>query len=141
MARKRKNGGEQEPAGDSTPAKVGHNGIDRDKVRNFVSEIEELAGQKMRKHMAYMAECAALNGDINAIYDAAKGEGVPKKALRKVIKTRELERKVEAIRDDLEGDDQESYDQIRHALGDLADTPLGMAVTGDGEPAAANNAG
>lgn len=44
------------------------------------------------------------------------------------MKTRQLENKLEAIRDGLQADEQETFDQIRNALGDLADLPLGQAA-------------
>jgi uncharacterized protein (UPF0335 family) len=99
-----------------------------ERVKNAVGEIEDLLSKKQRLHMGYMSECRSINEDIVAVYDAAKGSGIHKKALRKVVKTRELERKVASIREDLEAEDQETFDQIRHALGDLAELPLGQAA-------------
>jgi uncharacterized protein (UPF0335 family) len=112
----------------ATPAKHGHNGMAPERVKNAVGEIEDLLSKKQRLHMGYMSECRAINEDIAAVYDAAKETGIQKKALRKVVKTRELERKVASIREDLEAEDQETFDQIRHALGDLAELPLGQAA-------------
>ena len=105
------------------------NGFDPKRTKECVDRIESLAEKKQSLHMTYMQECAVINEDIGDIYEEAKSAwGIPKKALKTVIKVRATERKLEAMRDDLETDDQESFDQIRHALGDLADTPLGGAA-------------
>lgn len=45
-----------------------------------------------------------------------------------MIKTRQLENRLEHLRDDLEPDEVETYDAIRLALGDLSDLPLGKAA-------------
>jgi len=108
------------------------NGPNPDRTRECVTRIEALHQKKERAHMAYMAECAVIAEDVKVIVDEAKAAwGIPKRALKTVIKVRAGERKLAKLREDLEADDQESFDQIRHALGDLADTPLGRAVTGE----------
>lgn len=105
------------------------NGYDPERTRQCVDRIEALDRKKEAAHMAYMAECAVFAEDKKAVYDEAKDAwGIPKRALKAVIKVRATERKLEAMRDDLEADDQDSFDQIRHALGDLAETPLGAAA-------------
>lgn len=111
------------------------NGLDPKRTKECVDRIEALAERKQTLHMTYMQECAVINEDIGDVYEEAKTAwGIPKKALKTVIKVRATERKLEAMRDDLETEDQESFDQIRHALGDLADTPLGgAALSGAGE--------
>lgn len=105
------------------------NGFDPKRTKECVDRIEALAAKKEALHMTYMAECAVINEDIGEVYEEAKTAWhIPKKALRTVIKARATERKLEAMRNDLDLIDRESFDQIRHALGDLADTPLGSAV-------------
>lgn len=105
------------------------NGFDPEKTQSFVDRIEELDRLKASKHAAYMAECAEINEDKNDVFEEAKSAGLPVKVLKRVVKVRDLERKVEAERDKLDGEDQDNFDLIRHALGDLADTPLGEAAT------------
>lgn len=116
------------------------NGPDPKRTKECVDRIENLFAKKAELHMAYMAECAVIAGDVKDIYTEAKSAwGIPTRALKTVIKARGMERKLDALRDDLEGDDQESFDQIRLALGDLADSPLGQAALdkadGDVRPA------
>jgi hypothetical protein len=112
-------------------AKAGNSGLgDPEKLKGFVSEIEEAHERLLKLRMDYMTKCKVPRGDIKAILDAAKDAGVPKASLRAVVKSRELERKAVRQRDDLADLDlQAKYDAIRHALGDLADTPLGKAAT------------
>lgn len=98
-----------------------------DVAKQFVSDIERHFETLDSYRGEYMNRCRAVRDLIAQIYDRAKDAGVPKKELKAVIKTRELERKIEELRDDLE-DGAETFDQIRHALGDLADLPLGTAA-------------
>jgi hypothetical protein len=67
----------------------------------------------------------------------AEKAGIPKREFRAVMRTRQLENKLEAIRDGLQADEQETFDQIRNALGDLADLPLGQAALAKAERAGA----
>lgn len=112
-----------------TPPKHG-NGFDPAKVQQAVSRIESLHGDIAKIMMAALTECKAVHGDMKEVYQEAKDEsGIPKKELKRVIKARALERKAAEIRENLEAEEQDNYDLIRHALGDLADTPLGQAAT------------
>jgi len=105
------------------------NGYDPEKVKNYVDQIESLHADIASIMGAALNECKQVHSDIKLVLDEAKdNDGIPKKALRKVIKARSLERKAAEVREDLEGDDQDSFDLIRHALGDLGDTPLGAAA-------------
>lgn len=111
-----------------SPKAAGHNGYDPEKVKHYVAAIEEQKEEIASIMGRAVNECKGPNKEIKDLLDEAKAGGIPKGALRAVIKARELERKAEKAREDLEPDDQESYDQIRHALGDLADLPLGEVV-------------
>ena len=102
--------------------------FDPTKAKDFVDRIENLNADILSEQGTYMAKVKSIKEDIGVIFDEAKTAGIPKKALRAVIKTRELQGKLEATRDDLEPEDQDSYDAVRHAIGDLAETPLGKAA-------------
>ena len=118
MGRRKKT--EVEPA--IKPART--NGFDPAKVQSYVDRVETLHADIASIMGKAMNECRAVHGDIKIVLDEAKDtDGIPKKALKKVIKARALERKAEEVREELEGDDQADYDMIRHALGDLADLP------------------
>ena len=108
------------------------NGPNPERTKECVARIEAIADRKEAAHMAYMRECSVFAEDTKAVYEEAKTAwGINRRALKTVVKVRAAERRVEAMRDALEGDEQETFDQIRHALGDLADTPLGRSATGE----------
>jgi hypothetical protein len=75
-----------------------------------------------------MARCRPVRESIAGCYDAAKQAGIPTKELRAVIKERKFLKQIEANRSRLEDDQQETLDQIKHALGMIADLPLGDAA-------------
>jgi uncharacterized protein (UPF0335 family) len=104
------------------------NGFDPDKVKNFVTRIENLHADIASIMGKAMQECKTVQEDIKSVYAEAKDDGIPKKALKSVIKVRDLERKADKLRDDLDEDAQNEHDLLRHALGDLADLPLGESV-------------
>lgn len=104
------------------------NGYPATVVKGFVKEIEALDAEREELHMAYMKKCGKLNEQKSDIYDAAKDKGIPRKALRAVVKVRATEAKAEKMRDDLEQDEQDQFDLLRLALGDLEDTELGKAA-------------
>jgi len=84
---------------------IGHN-----QIRSIVERIERLEEEKK-----------ALADDIRDVYAEAKGNGYDVKALREIVRLRRQDadkrREHEAI--------VETY---MHALGMLADTPLGQAA-------------
>jgi hypothetical protein len=106
------------------------NGFDPAIVMRFVTDIERYEEAMASKQGEYMAYCKGQRELINAALDRAKDAGVPKKELKAALKIRKLKRKIEDVCDDLEEDERETLDMIRSALGDLADTPLGMAAAG-----------
>lgn len=127
MGRKRKE--KAEGTNGTTEAPAPAPGGNRFKnAQDFVDRIENLNADKRSIMGRAMNECRQVGEDIKIVYDEAKEAGIPKKALRLVIKTRALEAKAAEIRADLDSEDQNDYDLIRQALGDLADTPLGAAV-------------
>jgi hypothetical protein len=75
-----------------------------------------------------MNRARQIRDSIARVLVEAKDAGIPKKEFKLVIRTRALENKLEAIREDLEPDEAETYDAIRTALGDLGDLPLGQAA-------------
>lgn len=98
------------------------------KAKSFIERIEAINQEIASEQGEFMSRCKALKEDIALILEEAKSAGIAKKPLRAVLKTRELELKLEAQRDDLEDEQQDTYDAIRHAIGDLAETPLGEAA-------------
>lgn len=108
---------------------VGHNSIPpTDKVRDFFGRIENLLDELAAEKGEYMERAREIRAGIQRVMLEAEEAGIPKREFKAVMKTRQLENKLEAIRDGLQADEQETFDQIRNALGDLADLPLGQAA-------------
>jgi F0F1-type ATP synthase membrane subunit b/b' len=97
-------------------------------AKAFVARIEERLGVLDHHKADYKAAVRLIREDIKLIIDDAKQAGIPKRELKAVVRTRELERRVAAVRDELETVERETFDQIRMALGDFGDTPLGQAA-------------
>jgi uncharacterized protein (UPF0335 family) len=98
--------GEEPSIGDNS----GLNQQDRAALQGIVSEIERHEGEKR-----------LISQDISTIYKAAKDKGFNVKAIRAVVRARQMER---AEREALEA----TIDTYKHALGMLADLPLGQAA-------------
>lgn len=89
---------------------IGHNGIAGDELRQFIERIERLEEEKR-----------SLGEDIKEVYAEAKGRGYDTKTIRKIVA---LRRKSEQER----AEEAATLDLYMHALGMLADTPLGRAA-------------
>jgi uncharacterized protein (UPF0335 family) len=113
---------------DGGTVRAGHNGFDPDKAQSFIDRCENIDKELEREKGEYMARCKALRGDKKDVLSEAKDQGFNTTAMKAVLKTRALERKVEETRDELDNDVQDSFDNIRLAIGDLADLPLGQAA-------------
>lgn len=122
MAKQAKNGKPEQ-----APSK-GDNSVEQ----RWVGEIERHFETLDSLRGSYMNECRQVRELIADCYARAKDAGLPKRALKAVIKTREMQRKIDALREDLCEDGlDEDYDRIRTALGDFADTPLGANALKD----------
>jgi uncharacterized protein (UPF0335 family) len=99
----------------SAEASIGHNGSlsakQRSEMKNYIERVENLESDKR--------EIAA---EIGGIYSSAKTAGYDTKAMKAVVKLRRMDRENrEAF--------EHTVDVYKHALGMLADTPLGQAAT------------
>jgi len=91
-------------------AGVGHNTIAGDQLKAIVERVERLEEEK-----------AAIAGDIKEVYAEAKANGYDTKILREVVRIRKMDTAKRQEREAL----LETY---MHALGMLADLPLGKAA-------------
>lgn len=90
--------------------KPGDNSIPREQLKSIVERIERLEGEKK-----------ATQDDIRDVYAEAKGNGFDVKALRAIIRLRK--------QDAAERKEHEAIlETYMHALGMLADLPLGKAA-------------
>lgn len=104
------------------------NGFDPAIAQGFVDRVENLYSDLATAKSEFMNQAKLIHADVKEVLKEAKEAGIPKKSLKSVIKTRKLQRDLEDVRNDLEGDDQDSYDQLCHALGTFVETPLGGAA-------------
>jgi uncharacterized protein (UPF0335 family) len=114
-------------------------------MASFVDKSEELEKEALREKMTYMERCRRIREQQKDLLDDAKGQGLPKNVVKAVVKARDLERKIEALQEELEDDAAQIFKDIREALGDYADLPLGAAAVareedGDERTAAVVNA-
>lgn len=91
-------------------AAPGHNSVARDHLKAFVERIERLEEEKK-----------TIADDIKDVYAEAKSNGFDTKALRSVIRLRKQDA-------DERAEQQAILDTYLHALGMLADLPLGQAA-------------
>lgn len=95
----------------------------------FIERVENLKEALASEQGAYMARCKAIRDDIKEVYTEAKDADLPIKALKQIVKYRDLERKQEALAEEMEGDEGAyDYEMLVAALGTLSDTPLGQAA-------------
>lgn len=94
----------------------GSNVPDGEKVMEFIARIENIEDQKASERGEYMARCKVLNDDKDEVFKEAKASGLKKKALKTVLKQRELERKLKAVGEDLEGEDSDAFASMSLAL-------------------------
>lgn len=87
---------------------TGHNS--KEQIRSIIERVERLEEEKK-----------ILADDIKDVYAEAKGNGFDVKALRVIVRRRKQDKNKLAEHEAI----VETY---LHALGDLADTPLGKAA-------------
>lgn len=121
MAKGRRNRPDPEP-------KIGEGGAaltdDRKKqLAGYISEIERID-----------AEIEPLRADQKAMYESAKDTGFDTRAIRFIVKKRKVAKDKQAAFEAV-------VDVYQHALGMLADLPLGQAATVSAATKAADKAG
>lgn len=99
-------------------ARKGSN-FDPEVVNEFIGRIEEVNDEIASQKAKNAKKCRELSESRDEIIDEAKNAGIPKKVIKAKIKKRDLERQVEACRDDLEGEDQDLFDNLELSLGEL----------------------
>jgi uncharacterized protein (UPF0335 family) len=99
-----------------------------EEAASFVDKFEEFEAKVLESKMAHLERCRKIRQEQKELLDDAKSQGVAKQVVRNVVKARELERKAKALEEDLEDDNREMFIDIRKALGDFADSPLGAAA-------------
>src|SRR5579862_7229740 len=93
------------------PAQIGHNSVASDQLRSIVERVERLEEEQK-----------SLAEDKRDVYAEAKANGFDTKTIRKVVKLRKMDAEKRA-------EEEALLETYMHALGMLADTPLGVAAT------------
>lgn len=127
MANKKNGNGAEEESG--TPG-IGHNSLS-ELGKAFVERVERLNNDVNLEKTACKEAVTGIRADINSVLAEAEKAGVPKKAVKMVVKQREAERKAAAARKAMTAFELDAVDNIRLALGDLAELPLGRAALGE----------
>ncbi len=108
-------------------AQPGSNGFEP-LVKHFEA-FEAVDAKILAERMAFMSRCREFREEQKRIKKMVKAEGFSVREFAGVLKKRGLLAKIDALEEDLAEDgDIETYEQMQHALGMLAGTPLGEAV-------------
>ncbi len=89
---------------------IGHNSVSKDQLQSIIERIERLSEEKQ-----------TISDDIGDVYKEAKGNGYDVAALRAIVKMRKEDANKRAERETI-------LEVYMHALGMLADLPLGQAA-------------
>ena len=107
----------------------GNNGYDPERVKQAIKACEDLQTEIATIKSEMMLKCKDKHSEIKDIIDDAKAShGIPKRALRQVLKIHALELKAQRARDDQEPETQDAIDLLRAANEDFAETELGQAA-------------
>jgi hypothetical protein len=95
------------------------NGINADKLKGFVSEIEEKKAAIAEIMRNAQIACQPLRDEVKALMKEAAEAGIPKKPLSAKLRERSLRRRADACRESLSEDQRDIVDEISKKLGDL----------------------
>ncbi len=109
----------------------GSNEIDSAEAQGVVGQIENCLAELLSLRGSYMADCKRVREQIKGIKEEAVEAGIPRKALNLELKRRDFEKRIASLMQSADEDDAALADQIRAALGDFADSPLGKAALGE----------
>jgi hypothetical protein len=104
------------------------NSPDDEDVKVAVKNIEERYADLASERGIYMQKCKRIREGMANDYDTAGNRGISKKLLKKIIKEREYERRIDALTLDLEPDERSELEMLVEKLGEFANTPLGAAA-------------
>ncbi len=104
------------------------NSPDEKAVQDAIANIEQNYVDLARERGIYMNKCRGIRQRMAGDYDTASEKGISKKLLKKIVKERDLERKIFALTEDLESDEKSEIEMLKEKLGEFANTPLGAAA-------------
>lgn len=100
------------------------NGYDAEKVKGFVSEIEEAQDEIDKIMDAAKDDCVEYRDQIADIKKAAHDAGLPRRELNMAIAKRRAMRRIDAMRSKLDDEQKDNFDQLEKALGQYRELPL-----------------
>jgi len=107
---------------------AGSNAYPSDLIRGLVREILDEEDAILSAQMTYLATAKRHRGIIADVKKRGKAQGVPPKELNAVLKRINLETRLHKLREEMEDEDQNTYDALCAACGDYITTPLGQAA-------------
>ncbi len=120
------------------PVPHGVNTIDA-KARPFIDRVERIMTEMESDKGAYMAKCRANRDKIKDVLTDAKDQGLPVRAMRGIVKFRDLERKQQRIAAKFEdADESDIYRQLVDTLGELGAAAARQAGFAFDPPASAH---
>ena len=128
---------QDEPAPEARPAST--NGFDGKKLKGFLDRFRACQREIDTIMSAAQDECAPHRDDMAAIKKEAAEAGFSKTEFATVLRKMRLEDKLNAVAAKLDEDQQNTYEMMLHALGQLADTPLGAAAAASFDARSASN--
>lgn len=87
-------------------------------IRDAVSEIEGFNNDLEAERMEYMGRCKGIRESIKSAKQRAKNAGIDVRALMTMVEQRKLEKRIESIRFDLDGDQFSFLKVIEDAYGE-----------------------
>lgn len=106
----------------------GKNSYDPKLLKDIISRVEAKDAELESAKGAYMKRARDIRESRMGILQEAEARGLPKKELKAVLKARKAKRALDGIRDELEPDNQDTFDLLADILGDYAGTALGAAA-------------
>src|ERR1700682_5812423 len=86
---------------------------DSEHVQAAIENIEQRYSELASERGVYMQKCKRIREAMAGHYDEASDKGISKKLLKKIVKERDLERKIFALADDLEPDELSEIEMLK----------------------------
>ena len=104
-------------ANDAQTNGIGHNQLtDLSALKKAIQNIEKKMSKLESMKGAYMQECKGVREEITSLYQAAKDKGIQKRALKTLIATREMQRRIDAKIAELDDEITEEYNAYCDAV-------------------------
>lgn len=103
-------------------------GFNKEVTKTFVGRIENLQKEIDGIMATAKDDCAPLRESIAEIKKEAHDAGLPRREFNAELQKRRLLGKIEGIRAGLSEEQRDNFDKLDLFLGDLDETPLGLAA-------------